>query len=83
MRQVHFPTLSIIYSYYNYRLCAVQIKHGENKSGRGALEGDEIHPRGHEQGDSGCKSAKAIRLLREYCHNNAQQHYTTTQDGII
>ena len=37
----------------------------DNKCGRGALEGDEMHPRGNEEGDSECKSAKAIRLLRE------------------
>ena len=76
----HFTTLSIIYSNYNQCLCAVQIKHGDNKSGRGALEGDEMHPMGDEDADSECKSAKAIRLLREYCHSNAQQHYTTSQD---
>ena len=37
----------------------------DNKRARGALEGDEMHPRGDEEGDSECKSAKAIRLLRE------------------
>ena len=38
-----------------------------HKRGRGALDayGDEMHPRGDEEGDSECKSAKAIRLLRE------------------
>lgn len=35
------------------------------KRARGALEGQEMHPRGDEEGDSECKSAKAIRLLRE------------------
>ena len=29
--RVHFPTLSIIYSYYNQCLCALHIKHGDNK----------------------------------------------------
>ena len=37
----------------------------DHKRGRGELDGDEIHPRGDEEGDSECKSAKAIRLLRE------------------
>ena len=37
----------------------------DHKRGRGELDGDEIHPRGNEEGDSECKSAKAIRLLRE------------------
>lgn len=36
-----------------------------SKRSRGALEGDEVHQRGDEEGDSECKSAKAIRLLRE------------------
>ena len=37
----------------------------DSKRSRGALEGDELHQRGDEEGDSECKSAKAIRLLRE------------------
>ena len=37
----------------------------ENKLARGALEGDEMHQIGYEEADAGCKSAKAIRLLRE------------------
>ena len=36
-----------------------------------------------KEGGLECKSAKAIRLLREYCHGNAQQHYTTTHDGTV
>ena len=79
----HFPTLSIISSYYNQCLCSVQIKHKDNKSGRGALVGDEMHPIGDEEGNSECKSAKAIRLLREYRHSNAQQHYTISQDATV
>ena len=63
--RVHFPTLPIIYSNYNQCMCAVQIKHGDNKSGRGALEGDKMHPRGDEEGVLECKSANAKRLLRE------------------
>ena len=55
----------------------------DNKSGRGALEGDEMHPMRDEEGDLECKSAKAIRLLREYRHSNAQQHYTTSQDATV
>ena len=79
----HFPTLYIIYSNHKQCLCAVQIKHGDNKSGRGALEGDEMRSMDDEEGDSECKSAKAIRLLREYCHSNARQHYTTSQHGTV
>ena len=79
----HFTTLAITYSNYNQCLCAVRIKHRDNKSGRGALEGDDMHPMGDEEGNSECKSAKAIRLLREYCHSNVQQHYTTSQDGTL
>ena len=37
----------------------------DHKRGRGVLDGDEVRPRGDEEGDSECKSAKAIRLLRE------------------
>ena len=37
----------------------------DHKGGRGALNGDEVHPRGDEEGDLECKSAKGIRLLRE------------------
>ena len=50
---------------------------------RGTLEGDEMYPRGREEGDLECKRAKAIRLLREYCHSNAQQHYVTSQDRTV
>ena len=57
--------ITISSSNYNQCLCAVQIKHGDNKSGRGALEGDKMHPRGDEEGDLECKSAKTKRLLRE------------------
>ena len=63
--RVHFPTPPIIYSIYNQCLCAVQIKHEDNKSGRGTLEGDKMYPKGDEEGDLECKSAKAKRLLRE------------------
>ena len=37
----------------------------DNKRDRGVLDRDEMHGRGDEEGDSECKSAKAIRLLRE------------------
>ena len=37
----------------------------DHKRRRGVLDGDEMHPRGDEEGDSESKSAKAIRLLRE------------------
>ena len=45
-----------------------------NVHGRGTLEGDETYPRGDEEDGLERKSAKAIRLLREYCHGNALQH---------
>ena len=75
--RVHFPTLPIIYSNYNQCLCAVQIKHGDNKRGRGALEGDKMHPRGDEESDLECKSAKAKRLLREVTHSSIIQPVKT------
>ena len=37
----------------------------DSKRARGTLEGDPMHQRGNEKGDSECKSAKAIRLLCE------------------
>ena len=37
----------------------------DHKRGRGVPDGDEMHPRGDEEDDSECKSAQAIRLLRE------------------
>ena len=37
----------------------------DHKRGRGVLDGDEMHPRGDEEGDSEYKRVKAIRLLRE------------------
>ena len=37
----------------------------DHKHGRDALDGDEMHPGGNEEVSSECKSAKAIRLLRE------------------
>ena len=41
-----------------------------------------MYPRGGEEGDLECKRAKAIRLLHEYCHSDAQQHYVTSQDKL-
>ena len=81
----HFPTLSIIYSNYN-QCFAVLFRSNmgtANVHERGTLKGDEMYPRGGEEGDLECKSAKAIRLLREYCHSNAQQHYATSQDRTV
>ena len=49
----------------------------------GTLEGEEMYPRGGEEGDLECKHARAIRLLREYCYSDAQKHYTTGQDRTV
>ena len=50
---------------------------------RGTLEGDEMYPRGGEEGDLECKRAKAIQLLHEYGHSNTQQDYTTSEDRTL
>ena len=56
----------------------------DHKRGR---DGVEMHPRGDEEGDSECKSAKAIRLLREVTtllsetRDQPSKHIATGQVG--
>ena len=50
----------------------------DHKRGRGALDSDEVHLRGDEEGNSERKSAKAIRVVREV---TILLHQTTDQPG--